>query len=778
MWPKKGTIIAPAALHLPLYDAILQENHDLTGLQVLTLDAWLAGLNPGKRSMAADLFQAKECLQHLKDNSFAASFADKEFLDECLKFKERARMAGIKDWPADTKKNKDLKAVLDALWEPELTILPDDLSDVWFVDTRYLGISAMWQQEMIRRGARMIPHEQSQRRISWSAANIRKCVQAAAREIIDKGMDAQDVMVVLENDSDRYVLEQIFTQAGIPLTFLHPDTNSEITGQFASVLRYMTKPGKDTWLAMIRALMPVTAADYLEYIDDFGFNSNLQSLDYEYNPVLSLEQFQQLQMREAAARQWESTHTFMAKWRFNEEDLSAAGTLLQNLHPVPTSQDAAALDRVFSLISDVQDQIRTPQDGELLAQLAETIQVKADVPELAGVLAGTRSDLCQLRKTVFYIGPVARTFPGLQLESGLFDETYWAKAGLPPLAERLSRQRADLYRILEAPETLYVIVPQSDYNGKDLEGSYELEQWIGEPPAFQHIPDTSVWTEPAFKLSRSPAYEACTVSAINRKKQCPLRHYLRYGLGLKPVYPLSLDPGARMLESVLIAAARLENTRFYELDESQVQALVEDQLAFVRKVYPRRQKEIDTLALCQSARIMNLLPQFRAFATRFHLKLLNQQVQIPAGVKGGMDPWKPGSADFTVYDTDPQSPKAAFQMNVSLEAADYEPFKINSRSHNTQLEYNNQLEARKLQLDERLYKSFTAQDLGDVSDPVLQKAVKKVPTFAARQDSIQASVEQFLQKQEDILPVHEAGSCKNCPYRSICRNGAREKEES
>lgn len=777
MWPNKGTIIAPAALHLPLYDALLQEQHDLTGLQVLTLDAWMARFAPRQRSGAADLFAAKERLQPLKDNSFAGSFADREFLDACLKFKERARFLGIETFPDRTKKEKDLKQVLEALWEPEAVTLPEDLSDIWFLDTRYTGISAAWQKAMLQRGARLLPTPYVfRRRISWSASNIRKCAQAAAREIIEKEMKAEDVMVVLENDSDRYVLAQVFEQAGIPLTFLHPDTRSDIPGEFASILRYMTKPGPDTWLAMVRTLMPVSAADYLDYMEQFGPAADLAALDYEPNPVVSLEQFEQLRTQEERARQWDTAHDFMRAWRLNDQDLSAAGTLLQNLHPEPTPQDVAALDRVFALIDEVQNEIHTPQDGELLAQLTETLPVKADVPALQGVLAGTKSDISLLRATVFYIGPIARTFPGLQLENGLFDETYCASAGFEPLASRLQNQREDLYRILDTPETLYVVIPQSDYKGKDLEGSYELEQWLGQPPVFQHITDTSIWTEPAFKLTGLPSYKPSTISALDRKKQCPLRHYLRYGLHLKPEYPLNLDPGARMLESVLTAAAHLENIRFHELDETQVLALVNAQLAFARKVFVRRHKELDALALCQTARIMNLLPQFREFSTRFHLKLLNQQAQIPVAVKGGMDPWRRDSADFTVYDLDPASPLASCQMRVSLEAGSYAPFKINSRQANTKLEYNNQLEARRQQLDDRLLAGFTGQNFGEPDDPLLKKAAKKVPTFADRQTDIQARVDAFMKTQEVIAPVHEAGSCKNCPYRSICRNGAREKE--
>ncbi|UNT93568.1 PD-(D/E)XK nuclease family protein [Allobaculum sp. Allo2] len=54
----------------------------------------------------------------------------------------------------------------------------------------------------------------------------------------------------------------------------------------------------------------------------------------------------------------------------------------------------------------------------------------------------------------------------------------------------------------------------------------------------------------------------------------------------------------------------------------------------------------------------------------------------------------------------------------------------------------------------------------------------RVPTYVSTQEKLSSQAEQLadsLQKN-DIQPYHRPAACQHCPYKTICRNAAQEKE--
>lgn len=797
--PTSGTILAPASNHLQLYHQLFQANGPCSGLQVLTLETFVSQLVPFQNLSAGQkLFEAAKALETLDPgNTFASSFKDADFLRSILDFQAKSILYGAHGLKPENKREQDLKDVLDALsglLEPEKKIrqsLTDQTAgqddslfqDLYILDTEYTGKSAILKDMLLEKGARLLRGDVSAARNCLSAANIRKCMEVCARDIIEKNIAAQDVLIVLADDKDRTVCAQILDSFQIPYTFLHPQAVSHIPAQFASVFQYLARPGRSTWLAMITSLYPATSKWVREYYDLFETRRDLHAIDYQDNAVISPKQWMEWLDLEDRASQWEHAHSFMKEWSL--DSLEQIAQTIQNIHAEPTREDIQAMDAILSLYAKVKDHLKSPEEIELLARLCESVSAVHTPDTISGVRIGNRKDLSCLEKHVYYIGPHAGLFPNLEVSSGLLDETIAQRSGWPSLSDRLAGQRKTLYSILDSPESLTVILPQSDYSGRSLQSSFELEKWLDMSPAFQSLPDISIWTAWHFAAPASQAYTSLeTVNSLQKFKSCPLKHYLQYGLHLKKPYVPDLSGGPKLIQEVLRKAVILEKRTFAGLEHDDLLRLVETEYAFARQIFPAMAAAFDSLVLEQTAVLENMMKSLKLFETDLHLKLLQQEMPVPASMasslSGSLNGFSYGSADFTVYgQTDGQmsDPVAGFRLDCSLKAAEYPALKVNYRKVQPEFTESRVGTARQEQIFRTVRDGFTVQDLPENQHPLLDEVISKKHTFAEKQEILQQSLDAFLAGQETIEPVHEGGACKGCPYSRICRNASSEKEK-
>ena len=119
--PKKGTILAPSSLHLVLYQELLKQQDHYLSLQVLSLASFLDAFFPKEESETSYLIQVQKALENVPStNDFYKSIDDPIFLEECLHFMRLAKTFSQSTWPAGTKKEKDLKVILNLLKDLEL----------------------------------------------------------------------------------------------------------------------------------------------------------------------------------------------------------------------------------------------------------------------------------------------------------------------------------------------------------------------------------------------------------------------------------------------------------------------------------------------------------------------------------------------------------------------------------------------------------------------------------------------------------------------------------
>jgi hypothetical protein len=782
-----ATILAPAALHLDLYRVLCQENQGTLSVQVLTLDSFLHQF-VSRIPTVQTLFDARDALKQLpEDNVFHASAAEPDFLKAAVRFCQSAVLYDAKRFPQETRKEKDLLEVLDLLSALDLEqkhlaewIKTDPQFDnLWILNTESNETDAFWKQFLLDHGAKLLESDGASKRISLSAANGRKCAEAAALEIVNGSLDAQNVLCAAASSQDAQALAQIFDAFHIPYTLLHPLPASRIPAQFAALIRHLGKKTRASWLEAVRVLFPDSGSCVLEYFDKFASSRSLQDISYEDNPLISPELYAAWQNLEQDAKTWMQAHAFLDMWTL--DNLEDAAALIQQLHPEPNQEDLDAFDACLNVLSVIQPRLKTEEDALLAASVLDGQTGLKGCRHMEGVLIGTRQDISMLRPVVFLTGVHSKTFPAYHLASGIFDEAYLLHSDWPALADRLGAQEKQLKSVLDQPETLYALVPQSDYTGKSLDQSRELNDWMQDLPKFVSIPDVSSAPVPDFTLPASQVFSqrAATANSLRTFQTCPFRHYLRYGLKIKKSYEQDLDLGQRFYSHVLLQARRLENRTWKELTEDSLRPLVEDAFSFAWKVLENRHLELSALIDVHTHALARLLPVLRLFETERHLDLINQTAQIDPHfnrqLSGTLDPYSDKSMQFSVLDGNDVA--AAFTLDINQKAAEYVPVSLNRRKNYPEAVEKSPQDVLERTSADVFVKGFTPMDLKADDDELLAKAAKR-KTFEEKEEEMAKTLGEFLESLEkpDVQAVHKSGACTNCAYKGICRNGSEEQK--
>lgn len=835
--PDNSTILAPATLHLSLYKEILKQKRDCLGIQVLTLSSWLSSFYHGQtKSDIEILYLYKEALQKVSvQNAFYSSKEDYDFLNACLDFIKMAKTYQIQDFPSSTQKEKDLNEILNLLYPIELkedqtkdvlSSLPD-LENIYILKKEYSQLDNYWIQILMDHGAKWLGENQLCQTHYYSVANTRKQMEVLAHLIIENDYLADDIFIALNNASDESVLTQILTAHKIPFTTIQETHITSIYNEWISYLTWIKDMDLKSFINLIQTLYP--NENYLiQYYTLFPekflkFEPCLSILSYEDNEIINLYQFESYQKLEQQTLEWIQNHAFL----FNTLDFLEIAKHIQNLHEHVSKEDFNAFNDVMSLIQDVHTHIHNASDLNILIHQIQNLSANQKANTIEGVLIGSRQDITSLRPIVFLTGTNANAFPALKLHSGIFDEAYVKNTDLPNLETRIQNQQTQIFDCLSLCETLYILYPQSDYQGKNYESSSEIENWLQTKPKFITTPDSFHWTTPSIDLDKKIAQSIFfkdnhfkgSISRLESYARCPFSHALKYGLYLTEKENITdIRIRGSILHHVLEVISK-DKQDYTSLSKAEIHQYVEKEFTFAKQVLLQQATWFDSQIEEITEKLVLIFEQLHSFETNWHMNVDKQEHKFSYSypwneytidLYGYIDRIDSSSTSFCIFDyksSDKDISLNEFESGLALQLATYTlayekesnliPVgcfyialrttpealaygKLNYRKKVPELSITNESDILETFTRNRKLKGWHFSDASIYCDDIKQyMPVKKTnPALETIKSEWSQVIDSLL---EDIssgqtLPNHVKDACKYCAYRSICRNLANEVE--
>lgn len=835
--PDNSTILAPATLHLSLYKEILKQKRDCLGIQVLTLSSWLSSFYHGQtKSDIEILYLYKEALKNTSlSNAFYSSKEDYDFLNACLDFIKMAKTYQIHKFPCSTQKEKDLNEILNLLYPIQLkedqtkdvlSSLPN-LENVYILKKEYSQLDNYWIQVLMDHGAKWLGENQLCQTHYYSVANARKQMEVLANLIIENDYLADDIFVALNNASDESVLTQILTAHKIPFTTIQETHITSIYNEWISYLTWIKDMDLKSFINLIQTLYPHDnyLIQYYTLFPEkfFKFEPHLSIISYEENEIINSYQFESYQRLEQQALEWIHNHAFL----FHALDFIEIAKHIQNLHEHVSKEDLNAFNDVMSLIQDVHTHIHNADDLDILIHQIQNLSVNQKANTIEGVLIGSRQDITSLRPIVFLTGTNANAFPSLKLHSGIFDEAYVKSTNLPNLETRIQNQQTQIFDCLSLCETLYILYPQSDYQGKNYESSSEIENWIQTKPKFITTPDSFNWTTPSIDLNETSAkaiffkdnHFKGSISRLESYARCPFSHALKYGLFLKEKEDITdIRIRGSILHHVLEMISK-DKQDYTSLSKEEIYQYVRKEFAFAKKVLLQQVTWFNSQIEEITDKLVLIFEQLHSFETNWHMNIDKQEHKFSYSypwneytidLYGYIDRIDSSSTSFCIFDyksSDKDIKIDDFEKGLSLQLATYTlayekesnliPVgcfyvalrttpetltygKLNYRKKVPELSITNEFDILETFTKNRKLKGWHFSDASIYCDDIKQyMPVKKAnPALETIKSEWSQVIDSLL---EDIssgqaLPNHVQDACKYCAYRSICRNLANEVE--
>jgi hypothetical protein len=810
-------LLAPASLHLPLYKEVLMQKGNCLNMQVVGMETYIKTQCEKRIPSKTELiFAYKNALQDLpEDNIFYNSRRDADFLQECLGFMQKVFLYGLDDlqnFPQQTQREISLYQIIARLlpielWQKEARTLPfEEAKRMQILKREFSPEEQYWVNLLLSKGAKMLETKQQKERSSrvyyWSAANPRKEMEAAADAIVLNGLQADQVMIALEHPEQRRVLAQVLESRKIPYTFSSEEEQTRVFAMWKAAFEWLADKSEKNLQTYLRTFYPGGSSDFRRYRELFEKDPGLLQMEYRPNGLISQVQFENLQSLMRSITPWLIQEKKMHAW--NMESVEQIGADIQACLPNPSRQDLQAFDQVQTAWQSVRKDIKTKEDLQLFAKCIGFMSVGKPAESISGVLVAGRQDISALYENTFYIGADAKSFAP-KGASSIFPDAYLEKAGFPSPAKARMESQKQLLEVFDEPSSLYILSPQSDYAGKNIELSHEINVWSGMLPKFQNPPEISKSGTPDLALENGQAaslyLENGTLlktrpSALRAYGTCPFKNLVRYGLQLQERTDregeLEIQP--ELFEIVMERGRTKYGRPFYELSEEQILAIVEEDFLFAKQVFSDRSARIDRMAREYAAKAKRAFDKLQKLAAKGNYTLALQAYKMHSTleengktleVEGAVESsWKDNlvlgieKRNGTGIKEEDTEGILSFSLSESAKKrAAYKPSYKGASGKAARNRMEDDLEAVQ---NDFYKKNLTGKDAAAFdlfSKDLPKQALKAENTYTNRETKIMEEAKTMMENIETgtLMPVHDKDACSKCAYRSICRNAAREK---
>lgn len=834
-------ILAPANMHLAIYQQILKEKNNCMNIQALSLSTYIHSfVKAPVESNLTILYKYREALKNLSStNAYKDSIHDIQFLSSCLSFIHWMKLYNqtIDDLKETNTKEKDIKEIISFIYDIPVfedhtqTILQElpDCQNIYIVNQQFNKLDSFWITQLLAHGAHLVSEHYTPEIFYYSVANNKKQAQLVSNLILQDNLNADDIFVACNNESEKQVLAQMFDLYHIPYTFVSQKMTSSLYQEWVHCLNWIQRKDLPSFLTMVESIFKQDFDDIYAYYSNFPEQFEkpslyLNKLSYCSNNLIDENEFEKLQKLELKIEQWRQEHAYLFTWKLT--DFEAMTPIIQASHKEITPEDLSTFQTINQFCIDATPFIQEAFDLSILIQQIEMNSSSSKASEIKGVLIGDKNEITSIRSILFLIGAHAKNYPSYTLESGLFDEVYIRSTNLPSLQERLEIQKRQMKDTLLDHTKLYVIYPQSNYEGSSFTRSNELDTWIqktkNEDCQFIPIKDNSIFKKEEFTISKETSQElffknnVLSVSRLETFSKCPLQHFLKYGLRLKEPTEISdVQTRGTILHAILERSTKTYQKDYTSLTHEQIQAFVEEEFAFYTTIYPAKKDWIQVQIKDYTNTIERLLIQLKYFEDNWHMNFHDSEHKFKKEMKwhdltieliGYVDRIDTSSTSFCIFDyksTKKELEVKKFQSGLSLqlltytlayqEETDLKPvgcFYITLKAPYTdskaiKVKYTKSQDNATL-LDTDNMEEFIKQNLINgwnfdgidnyQEDSVQIKTKKDELSIKEIKEQWPIIIDGILKDmaKEQVLPEHTSDACTYCKYERICRNERKE----
>lgn len=830
-------ILAPSSLHLAIYQQILKQKNNCMNIQVISISTYIKSFaRINHKNTISIIYEYRERLQNLSlNNAYRSSIEDIQFLNACHSFICWMKLYNQRpeDLLENTYKEKDIKEVISLIFD--IVVFEDntntiidtlpELDHIYILDKEMNKKENFWVKQLINKGAHLLQENEVPSIGYYSVANNKKQAELVSKIIIEENLDADEIFISCNNDNEKYVLSQIFELYKIPYTFLSQRTVSSVSREWISCLNWVSKKDLPSFLTLIETLYKKDYKDIQTYYSLFPeqFNApdaHLSTLDYVKNNLISESEFEELKSLEAFVTKWIDEHRYLYEWKYN--DFESIANTIQNTHKTVELEDLSVFKTINQNCIDATPYIHDAKDLSILIQTIDNNSLSTSPKEIKGVLIGTKKEISSIRPILFLLGAHSKNYPALSLEGGLFNEIYLRNTKLPTLETRLDTQKEQMKRVLLGHKKLYVIYPQTDYEGNNYVNSTELEDWIQTENQFISLPEHSIYKKESFELSKevlTPLFFNNNVLSVSRMEtfsKCPLQHFLKYGLRLKePKEITDVATRGTVLHSILEKSTTLHKKDYVSLQEDDIKEFVRDEFDFYLKVYPAKKSFVDVLIEDYSHTILLVLSQLKYFEDNWKMSFYDSEHKFKKEINwngmtielvGYVDRIDTSPTSFCIFDYKSSKKELEvkkFQSGLSLQLLTYTiaykeevsknpvgcfyiTFKapyVDSKA--TKISYKKKEERVSvidLENDDEFIQqniingwSFAGFEVYQEKNPQIKEKKEKL-TVTQTEEQWPIIIQGILDDMAkgDIAPYHTLEACMYCKFERICRNAREE----
>ena len=571
----KKTIICSEYQKERIYHALSAGNQavSLVGTELLSPGALLHSDSEEDKYASMMLFARR-----LKDISGSLSvYRDMvkfpAFISEILSFARECALFGIteKMLPRDTESEEELALILaEALKMPleEQFVFRNYDELVRKAIDKKSEFSILFETDIFRRRfldtvmsaagctasiGTAIPAETEHLRYALST---RQEIEAAAQEICRNEKPCN--IILTDRKAQLPVLEQVFERYGIPFCPIEEQAYPQAVLIYISLAEFAVQKDAESLIQIMRTdgfskkagseLIPFAQRILTDISIDTGMYELIRQPDFQNEADKTRNLYNMF------ADYLDSVQDEIDILLSAEDPASAlryAYTLLQKHPRMNDSAQLKAGTAIRTILSQTLAYVHNEEDADLVLSMISNVRAAS------GTLT---TDFCTItdlthpvdaKEVTYILGCSARSYPGIPVRKGLFDEIYTAKiSAFPSLEERHESYMKQLSWIRSSGRTLIWSYATNDYQGRNIEPAFEITNRLG---------STGVpWKPDSLKPARTPRHALDedtakelflkedgkvhgSISRFERWFQCPYSYFIESGLSVRRFDTPSLD---------------------------------------------------------------------------------------------------------------------------------------------------------------------------------------------------------------------------------------------